>query len=80
MGEGTSDISVRMERGYEIALTSPTRYTFTGYPGSMIRFSEGFGSSAQFIKGLTAEVQSGNVVLGWNPTQNVTEYMIFRSM
>lgn len=68
-----------MGRGYEIALTSQTRYTFTGYPGSMIEFREGFGSPTQFIQSLNAEVQGGVVRLTWNSTENATKYLIFRS-
>ncbi|MCK4444571.1 MAG: hypothetical protein KAW09_08505, partial [Thermoplasmata archaeon] len=79
MGEGVSDTSVRMGRGYEIALTSLTTYTFTGYPGSMIRFQGGLGDSVTFRKSLSVSIEGNDVNLSWDAPAGTDRYLVFRS-
>lgn len=78
-GEGVNDAPAEVGETYEIGLKSPTTYTFTGYPGSMIRFREGMGSQTNFTRSLRVQMQTANVKLSWNATPNVQEYWIFRS-
>jgi hypothetical protein len=66
-------------KGYEISLSAQTSYTFVGFPGSMISFHEGFGESAGFNKGLTADVQGSDITVTWQPLQGTTSYEIYRS-
>ncbi len=79
MGEGVSDTIVRMGKGYEVALTSLTRYTFTGYPGSMIRFQGGLGDSLAFRKSLSVSIEGNDVDLSWDAISGANRYLVFRS-
>ncbi|MCK4444736.1 MAG: hypothetical protein KAW09_09345, partial [Thermoplasmata archaeon] len=79
MGVGVNDVSLEISRGYEIFLASETRYTFWGYPATMIRYMEGFGDSPSFRTGLSAEKSGNNVVLNWSSIATATEYQVFRS-
>jgi hypothetical protein len=78
-GEGINDIRVEMGRGYEISLSSDSRFTFCGYPASMIRFQEGLGDSMVFRKSLSAQKDGSDILLSWNLVPGATEYKIFRS-
>lgn len=79
MAEGQYDVQAQMGRGYEIGLSSVARFTFCGYPASMIRFQEGLGESVDFRRSLTAQKSGTDVVLDWNPAGGSTEYRIFVS-
>lgn len=79
MGAGVADVPVVMGRAYEISLSSPTNFTFCGYPASMIRFHEGFGDSLVFRKSLSARTEGNDVNLSWGSVAGASEYLIFRS-
>ncbi len=79
MGPGVNDSATLVGRGYEISLSSATHYTFTGLPGSMISYHEGFGDSIPFREGLTADVQGTDITLTWEPLPGASEYEIYRS-
>jgi Ca-activated chloride channel family protein len=63
-----NDTTLEVGKGYEVDFTSPTKYTFLGMPGSMIRYNSigGFDYNTD-AKSLTASVDdiSGNVTLNW---------------
>lgn len=79
MGVGVMDVPVVMGRAYEISVSSPTNFTFCGYPASMIRFQEGFGESLVFRKSLSARTEGNDVNLSWGSVTGASEYSIFRS-
>ncbi len=76
---GVGDEETVMGKGYEISLSAETRYTFVGFPGSMISFREGFGDSLVFRKGLKANVLGTDISLTWQPAPYATEHEVFRS-
>lgn len=79
MQEGINDIPVEMGKGYEISLASNTRFTFCGYPASMIRYHEGVGDSMGFRKSLSTERDRSNVTLAWDFAGGASEYRIYKS-
>lgn len=79
MGEGIEDSPVEMGKGYEISLDSSSKFTFCGYPASMIRFHEGLGDSIWFRNGLSAQKSGSNITLDWNPTAGASGYAVLRS-
>lgn len=76
---GVNDIQAEIGVGYEISLTSPTTFTFCGYPASMIRFKEGLGDSIAFRKSLTAIIVGDDVNLTWQAVGGADSYSVFRS-
>lgn len=79
MGVGINDVPVEMGVGYELSLSSQTRFTFCGYPGAMIWFREGLGDSVDFRTSLTATKDGENVVLSWSSVVEAAEYRVYRS-
>ncbi|MCK5290440.1 MAG: hypothetical protein KAR39_00280 [Thermoplasmata archaeon] len=79
MGAGVNDAPVMIGEGYEVKLTSLTRYTFCGYPASMIRFHEGLGVSPDFRRSLSAEKSGLSIDLEWNHVLGASGYDVFRS-
>lgn len=77
--QGVNDKVALVGRGFEISLTAASNYTFTGLPGSMIQYHEGFGESVPFRKGLTADVQGADITLGWKPLSGASAYEVYRS-
>jgi hypothetical protein len=79
MGVGLNDHPVEMGKGYEMNLTSGTRFTFCGFPASMVRFHEGLGDSMGFRNGLSAQKDGLNITLNWNFTAGASEYKVLKS-
>jgi hypothetical protein len=79
MGPGVNDATVRMGEAYEIFLTDPTNYTFTGSPASMICHREGFGDSLANRYSLAASVIDDDVVLSWDPVQGANYYLVYKA-
>jgi parallel beta-helix repeat protein len=79
MGPGFNDTPVMMGTGFEVSLSSPTNFTFCGYPASMIRFHEGFGDPITFRKSLSVGVDGANVNLSWEAVAGAIEYSVFRN-
>ncbi|MCK5292431.1 MAG: hypothetical protein KAR39_10505 [Thermoplasmata archaeon] len=79
MGEGVNDIPAIMGDSYEISLSSPTSFTFCGYPASMIRFREGLGDSLAFRRSLSAKVDGNDINLSWEAVAGADSYIVFRS-
>lgn len=76
---GVNDVQAEIGDAFEISLTSPTNFTFCGYPASMIRFNEGLGDSIAFRKSLTAVVVGDDVNLTWQVVGGADSYLVFRS-
>ena len=79
MGEGTIDIAVKMGNSYEVSLSSPIKFTFCGYPASMIRFQEGLGDFVVFRRSLTARIEGFDISLSWKAVAGTTRYLVFKS-
>ncbi|MEE9116778.1 MAG: hypothetical protein V3U09_07770, partial [Thermoplasmata archaeon] len=79
MGVGVNDAPVVIGEGYEVKLTSSTRYTFCGYPASMIRFHEELGDSLDFRRSLSAEKDGSSIDLEWDHVLGASGYDVFRS-
>jgi hypothetical protein len=74
-----SDEEALVGKGYEISVVKETRYTFVGFPGSMISFHEGFGDSTAFRKSLMASVQDSNIRVAWQPLPGASKFAVYRS-
>jgi hypothetical protein len=79
MGEGSNDSPTVLGEAYELCLATNSRFTFTGFPASMIRFDEGLGDNVDFRTSLTADANGEHVVLNWDSTVGAYEYWVFKS-
>jgi len=73
------DIPAAVGRGYVVTLPAGGLHTFTGYPGAMIHYAEGFGFTATEASSLTAIVTGGDIVLTWATVSGADHYCVRRS-
>jgi hypothetical protein len=75
-GNGVNDQEMKVGEGYEINLTSPTTYTFSGKPGSSVRFLEGEMSRPN---NFTVSNIGTVVFLSWDEVAGADHYIIYRA-
>jgi hypothetical protein len=76
----SGDIPVEMGKGYVADLPTPVRYVFTGSPGAMILYRDGWGFDASGRPSLNATVDAGgNVTLTWSPVAGRDSYTLVAS-
>jgi hypothetical protein len=74
-------------KGYEVEFMSPTKYSFLGMPGSMIRYNSGsfvgfdYSIEADSLKAVVPNPVTGDITLYWTrPSDlNVVNYNVYRS-
>jgi hypothetical protein len=75
-----TDFDLEFGQGYMIFVSETmVEYTFTGSPGTSIRFKPGIGQDPEFANSLTAEVSGNSIVLTWNEDDSATGYRIYRA-
>jgi hypothetical protein len=75
-GNGVNDTVMRVGEGYEIKLASSTTYTFSGEPGSSIRFLEGEMPQPDNFQ---VSVIGTNVFLSWDQVPGADHYIVYRA-
>ncbi|MEE9116586.1 MAG: hypothetical protein V3U09_06790 [Thermoplasmata archaeon] len=79
-GPGYPDTTADVGRGYMVDLQQAVRFVFTGLPGSMIKYKDGFGFDSASRGSLNGIFGNDRVLLQWSrPTQNGTYFRILRS-
>ncbi len=72
---GVNDTQIEVGKGYEVKFGSPTKYTFMGMPGAMIRYTEGsylgfdYNSEARDLDA-SVNPATGDVTLTWSASSN----------
>lgn len=74
-----SDRRMILGSTYRLFLSQQTTYTFVGYPGTMIRFTDYLGNSTLFKSSLTLGIQWDSVTLSWMDVEGATRYNIYRT-
>jgi hypothetical protein len=77
--EDIDNFQIEFGKGYMIYTPNEVEYTFTGYPGSMIRYIDIFYTSQQFRENIGIEITGNLINITWNTIDNAVEYKIYRS-
>ncbi|UCE74295.1 MAG: exo-alpha-sialidase [Methanomassiliicoccales archaeon] len=82
-----NDTTLKLGKGYEVEFMSPTKYTFLGMPGSMIRYNSvsfvgfDYSTEADSLKATVPDPVTGDIKLYWTQPSdlNVVNYNVYRS-
>jgi hypothetical protein len=83
---GVNDTQLEVGKGYEVRFGSPTKYTFMGMPGAMIRYNTGsflgfdYNSDAKSVSAAVNPI-SGDVTITWSATSDLStvQYHVYYS-
>ncbi|UCE37777.1 MAG: VWA domain-containing protein [Thermoplasmata archaeon] len=77
-GLGIDDSEIVVGKGYEISVASNSVYTFCGYPGAHIRYTEEeLPAPSNFAVNVINDF--GDVELTWDPVPDADHYIIYKS-
>ncbi len=77
--QNIDNFALEMGKGYMLYSPEPVQYTFSGYPGSMIRYIDILPTNNQFREGLTLDLENNGIELTWEVVDHATEYKIFQA-
>jgi hypothetical protein len=77
--EDIDNFQIEFGKGYMIYTPDEVEYTFSGYPGSMIRYIDILFTDHQFHDSIDIDIIGNIVNITWNTVDPAVEYKIYRS-
>jgi hypothetical protein len=77
--EDIDNFQIEFGNGYMIYTPDEVEYTFTGYPGTMIRYIDILFTDHQFHESVDIEITGNLVNITWNTVDNAVEYKVYRA-